>query len=193
MTYKQRFINSVDEYKKEQRKLKAEYNKFNQGSHSEEEEKENTEKLEGLHKKEIDKLKTNLEEILEDKRKELGSKKETDLNKDYQLRLTNLLKVFKRDGTEMDEENIIKGLRLFTEDPMALDSLREALIESGVDKNEAFELIPLEKTDLTIAKLDSIKKMLNAKSKLSLKKEEDGYLGYEPLLDVLDDDFNYLG
>lgn len=194
MNYKERFISRMDEYKDALKKLQVENEKFNQDkTHSEDEIATNTKRLEGLHQEEYNELKTSLEAILKDKKEEIGSSKTSDLGRDYQLRLTNLLQVFKRDGSEMSKEMILRGLVLFTEDPMALDALRNTLIESGRDKDEVVELIALDDKDLTIAKLDSIRKSLNDKLKLSLTADPDEYLGYEPLLNALDDNFNYIG
>lgn len=194
MNYKERFVNSIDEYKKEHKKLRMENESFSKdGGHSEDEIKENTKKLEALNNKELKKLKSELEAIIEDKRKDLGTTKGTDVGRDYQLRLTNLLIVFKRSGSEMTKENIVNGLVLFTEDPLALENLREALIESGRDEKEVAELIPENEGDSKIARIDELKVSLDKNLKITLKNELDGHLGFEPLLNPLDGNFNYIG
>lgn len=176
MNYKERFLKSIDEYEVDLKKIKSETEE---------------EKMDEVHKEELAKLRANLEAIIGEKREELGFPSKAPLDKDYQLRLKNLMGVFSKDGKKMTTENIVKGLVLFTEDPAALGGLRDSLTKAGLTETEVDKLIPLDHKGLTIAKLSNLESSLDKKLILPKKESTEEKLDFLPFLDELDGDFNY--
>lgn len=190
MNYKERFIGVIGDFKKKQKDLRAESDKFAAAS-VEGEANEELAKVDKQYKMELKNLKTDLTGVLDDKRTEIIGKPITD--KDYPVRLKNLETVLIRDGADMSEPMLDKALVLFKEDPVALNTIRRALLKSGRDRDQVLQLIAADDRDATINALDDIEAAMAANLKIGLDEDGDEFLGYQTALAGLDDNFNTIG
>ena len=130
---------------------------------------------------------------------------ENTFNAAYQSRLTNVLNIVSLAGSEIDLRDLKAMIEPFEGDYTALEAIKAAITNSGIDKKENVSTVL---SSLATGSLDTRKvtheKLVKFKSSISefnINRSMGNiewvqgmdYLGYDPFLNVLDDNLDYIG
>ena len=143
--------------------------------------------------------------IVDDKLESIFRPGSNVFNAAYQSRLTNVLSIVTLTGNEIDLRDLKSMIEPFEGDYTALQAIRTAITNAGIDKREDYPTVlaslatgTLEKRKETHRKLVKFKKSINGfdvirgMGSMSWVKNSE-YLGYETFLDDFDDNLDYIG
>lgn len=151
----------------------------------------------------LDQVKEKTLQIVDEKLESMFKPTANTFNAGYQARLTNVLSIVSLSGSDMDLRDLKAMIEPFNEDYTALQGIRKAIENVGIDKREDYPTVlsslatgTLEDRKETHRKLvkfkDSFSEFRINKSVGQLEWIKDmELLGYDPFFETLDDDLNY--
>ena len=130
---------------------------------------------------------------------------ENTFNAAYQSRLTNVLNIVSLAGNNIDLRDLKAMIEPFQGDYTALEAIKAAITNCGIDKKENFPTVlsslATGSSDTRKVTHEKLVKFKNSISEFNIDRSMGNiewvqgmdYLGYDPFLNVLDDDLDYIG
>lgn len=152
----------------------------------------------------LEQIKAKIMLVIDDKLESLFKPGANTFDAAYQSRLTNVLNIVTLTGSDLDLRDLKAMIEPFNKDYTALQAIRAAITNTGIDKNKDYPVVlsslatgALEDRKETHRKLVKFKNSLNGfsitRSMGSIEWVQGSeYLGYDPFLNTLDDDLNYI-